>query len=404
MSASAMSPSFKSGPRERFLAFVHDEESAKAVKAYGESHGWPSSALRDGDIRDAASYLQNHRTPQALLVELPKDGDADMLLGSLADVCEPDVRVFVSGAVNEFSFFRKLKELGVEDYFLQPVMPDHLRKTLEQPVKLTGKEEHEKPSQHVIAVIGTRGGSGATTLTVNLATICAKKFGKECAVLDPDPHFGGVALALDVEPSRGLRDAFEKPERLDALFLDRVTVRHESGVAVLSAEESIGEAVKYQARAVPLLLQELEKKFPLVLIDMPRLSNEFTRSLLQHAERIMLVSELSIAGLRDALRIMDMLRELGLADKVTVVANKVGLAKKGEMPARDFQKNLGHNIDATIPFDAEVYHADDTGKPIALIAPNSRAARVVEKMAQDICGEAPAEEKKKSSLLRFLKP
>src|SRR3546814_19621832 len=86
------------------------------------------------------------------------------------------------------------------------------------------------------AVIGTRGGVGASTLATSLAWLMSAKGGRLTALLDLDVHFGTGALAMDLEPGRGLTDAIENPSRIDGLFIERAMVKASEKMAHLSAE------------------------------------------------------------------------------------------------------------------------------------------------------------------------
>ena len=86
------------------------------------------------------------------------------------------------------------------------------------------------------AVIGTRGGVGASTLATSLAWLFSADDKMPTALLDLDVHFGTGALALDLEPGRGLTDAIENPGRIDGLFIERAMIRANDHLAILSAE------------------------------------------------------------------------------------------------------------------------------------------------------------------------
>src|SRR4028119_1532759 len=89
------------------------------------------------------------------------------------------------------------------------------------------------------AVVGVRGGVGASTIATSLAWLLGERTGRSTALLDLDVHFGTGALALDLEPCRGLTDAIENPSRIDGLFIERAMVRANERLSVLSAEAPI---------------------------------------------------------------------------------------------------------------------------------------------------------------------
>ncbi|MDV7396632.1 P-loop NTPase, partial [Arthrospira platensis SPKY1] len=94
----------------------------------------------------------------------------------------------------------------------------------------------------MVAVIGARGGVGATTVAVNCAWLLAHDLELKTALIDLDLYFGSCALALDVEPGKGFREALENPERIDGLFLERAMVRVSDKLFLLAAEDDLETA------------------------------------------------------------------------------------------------------------------------------------------------------------------
>ena len=245
-----------------FLAFASDSADLETLKNFASAHGWPAMGIQQGDIRTAAGFLKNNPSPVLLVVEIPSATEAPALLDQLADVCDPDTKVITIGTVNEYSFFCWLMEIGVFSYLLKPLTVPMLEtaylKSAEppSPAASPGKQPGK-----VIAVIGTRGGVGTTTIGLNLAGIIAEQLGKPVALADIDPREGSIALALDMEPSRGLREALERPDRIDSLFIERVMSKPAKHLAVLSAEESMQDHLAIHDQAANVLLKELRDKF-----------------------------------------------------------------------------------------------------------------------------------------------
>ena len=128
-----------------------------------------------GDIKTATQFLKDNGSPRLLLVEIPASKDeANALLGGLAEVCDPATRVIAIGSVNEYSFFCWLMELGLSSYLLRPLTEAALEGAFAKSVeRKTEPGKPEKAPAKVIAVMGTRGGVGATTISINLAAIIA---------------------------------------------------------------------------------------------------------------------------------------------------------------------------------------------------------------------------------------
>ena len=120
------------------------------------------------------------------------------------------------------------------------------------------------------AVIGVRGGVGASTIATSLAWLMGDKAGRSTALLDLDVHFGTGALALDLEPGRGLTDAIENPSRIDGLFIERAMVRANEKLCVLSAEAPINQPMLTDGSAFYQLQEEIRHAFESTVLDLPR--------------------------------------------------------------------------------------------------------------------------------------
>ena len=247
----------------------------------------------------------------------------------------------------------------------------------------TTKAAERAAACKVITVIGSRGGIGTTTIATNLGYTIANHHHIPVAILDPDAHFGTVALALDLEPSRGLRDAIEHPDRVDSLFLERAMVRYDDNLHVLSAEDDFDKDVAYHPEAAETLLQALKENHDCIIVDLPRIINKFTKYILEHANDILLVTELSVAGLRDSMRFCDMIKGNINNSSVTLIANRTSMAKGSEMPRKSFEKNLGHDIrvEHEIPFEPEAFEYANSGKLLATESKKSKMLPVLEAIA-----------------------
>lgn len=354
--SSAGTGNASSAGKPPFLAFASDAKDIATLKAFSGTHQWGEDAIRQGDIRTATTFLKANPSPVLLLVELPSAAEAPALLDELANVCDPETKVITIGNINEYSFYCWLMDLGIFSYLLRPLTEAMLEtafaKSVEPPPSAA---KQGKPPGKVIAVMGARGGVGATTVSLNLAGILASLTKKHIALVDIDPQEGSIALALDIEPSRGLRDALEKPDRIDSLFIERVMTKPLKNLSVLSAEESLQDMLNVHASASEMLLRELRDKFDIVILDIPRHLNTFGKQCLKQAEQVILVTELTLLSLRDALRDTDMMRESLKLKPPIIVANRVGFAPKQEMQVADFEKGVNAKIAHRLPFAPDVF-------------------------------------------------
>ena len=394
-----------------FLAFTNDSESKVVLKQFATALGWSEAIVLDGDIDTASEYLKSHPSPQVLCVDITSAEAAPAALDRLADVCNPGIKVIVSGKINEYSFYSWLVEVGISNYLLKPftlaALETAYRKITETPVIVAAAATDVKKDARIISVVGMRGGVGATTLSVNMAWILANQWQKKTALLDFDPQLGTVALALDLEPGRGLRDALEKPERIDGLFMDRVMVKVDDNLSILSSEEGIEEFINPGEAAAEALIKQTKPKFSHIIIDMPRSLAPFARYGLKHADTIICVTEYTIMGLRESLRYLEYCRDTLKVATPMFVATRVGMGGKHQMPQAEFEKGLGQKIAFNIPFVLDAYAAATAGEILVAKTKHAATNKSFHALAAHFVDDAEAKKepqnKKAKGLLDFLK-
>lgn len=400
--------------RAKFSAFIKTTESLKVAKEYAAAKSVPADFVTEGTIETAQEKLgAGTRSPEFLVVELAsKDHKAAFAsLDKLANFCEPDTKVIVIGDIDELSFYKELINMGVSEYLLNPVKTHQLERVTtpkaqdekkDEPAKLGARNKAECK---VVSVVGSRGGVGASTLAINLAKSLADRQ-YPTVILDFDADFGVIPLLLDIEPNRGLVDALEKPERIDALFLDRVMTRVNDHLFAIGAEKNLTDLARVNDKAGQVLLEHLRSKFAYIIVDIPRIE-PYSHYILQHSEPV-IVTELSIPGLRDTMRIYDLIHD-GLGNrKITLVANKAGINKKFETPVKDFESGLGKKIDWIVPFESDIYGYHNSGETLVESHKDSRFTQSIRSIAEKFMPEsaaAPGAKKaKKAGLFDKIKP
>ena len=262
-------------------------------------HGWSPEKVNKGGLRNAVQSLSVSASPNILFVDLSESADPLNDINALAEVCEPGTIVIAAGPVNDVRLYRDLVASGIHDYLLKPFTVDQLRDTFAHAQMILsgprGEAQADKP--HVMAaVIGVRGGVGASTIATSLAWLFGEKARRSTALLDLDVHFGTGALALDLEPGRGLTDAIENPSRIDGLFIERAMVRANERLSVLSAEAPINQPLVTDGTAFFQLQEEMRNAFESTVLDLPRHMLIQYPHLVHDAHVAVVVAELTLAG------------------------------------------------------------------------------------------------------------
>ncbi|MEA3390500.1 pilus assembly protein CpaE [Sphingobium sp. CCH11-B1] len=362
------------GQRDPFHAFVCDDHSFDMLRAVAAEMGWAPEKVNKGGMRNAVQSLSITASPQILFIDMSESGDPLNDINSLAEVCEPGTVVIAAGQVNDVRLYRDLVASGIQDYLLKPFGADQLRDALAQAqaVFMAPRDTGPDRPHCTMAVIGARGGVGASSVATSLAWLLSEKKQRPTALLDLDVHFGTNALALDLEPGRGLTDAIENPSRIDGLFIERAMVRASDTLAILSAEAPISQPVMTDGGAFYQLLEEFHQAFECSVIDLPR------NMLIQHPHLMadvnvaLVVTELTLAAARDTIRILSWIKTNAPQSRVIVIANRVHPGAP-EISRKDFEQSIERKVDILIPFDLRVAsQAAKLGKTIAETAKGSK--------------------------------
>ncbi len=368
----------RAGLRDPFTAFVCDDATADMLRPVAVEHGWSPEKVNKGGLRNAVQSLSVSASPNILFVDMSESADPLNDISALAEVCEPGTIVIASGHVNDVRLYRDLVASGIHDYLLKPFTVDQLRDIFTH-AQLTvsgprGEAHADKP--HLMtAVIGVRGGVGASTIATSLAWLLGEKSHRSTALLDLDIHFGTGALALDLEPGRGLTDAIENPSRIDGLFIERAMVRANERLSVLSAEAPINQPLITDGTAFFQLQEEMRNAFESTVLDLPRHMLIQYPHMVHDAHVAVVVAELTLAATRDTIRILAWLKANAQQTKVVVVANAIPSGGALEISRKDFEQSIERPVDLVIPADDKLAaQAAKLGKPMAEVASSKIAA------------------------------
>lgn len=383
------------GTREPFMAFVCDDSTADSVRPIVLELGWNPDKVNKGGLRNAVQTLSVSASPHVLFVDLSESGDPINDINSLAEVCEPGTVVIASGQVNDVRLYRDLVASGIQDYLLKPLNADMLREAFSSAQAVFNAPKvadvsTERPHLST-AVIGTRGGVGASTIATSLAWLFSEKNQRSTALLDLDVHFGTGALALDLEPGRGLTDAIENPSRIDGLFIERAMVRANEKLAVLSAEAPINQPILTDGTAFYQLQEEIRSAFECTVIDLPRAMLVQHPHLIADVQVAVVVTELTLAAARDTIRILSWLKSNAPHTQVIVVGNRLPTAGGLEISRKDFESSIERKLDYAIIFDAKLAaQSAKLGKPMAEAGKGSKTVVPINEIAARVIGSADA--------------
>ncbi|MBU3079027.1 pilus assembly protein CpaE [Sphingomonas quercus] len=370
--------------RDPFVAYTCDDATTTLVRNVAASFGWTPEKVQTGGLRSAVQQLSVTASPTILFVDLSDSNDPLNDINALAEVCEPGTIVISAGTVNDVRLYRGLTASGLQDYLLKPFSEDQLRDAVthaQMTLALPQGETTPDRPHLMTAVIGVRGGVGATSIAASCAWALSETRRRATALLDLDVHFGTGALALDLEPGRGLTDAIENPGRIDGLFIERAMVRASDTLAVLSAEAPINQPISNDGAAFYQLQDELRQAFDCTVIDLPRGVLVQHPQLLFEVQAIVVVTEFTLAAARDTIRVLSWMKTNVPHAEVILVANKA-VGGQPEITRKDFEGSIERRVDIVVPYDQKLAaQSARLGKPMAEAGKATKAGQALAELS-----------------------
>jgi len=289
------------------------------------------------------------------------------------------------------SVARRLMQMRVADFLSKPVPPVELVQTCARVAKKPASSESAEAQ--IITFLPAVGGAGVTTLAVQTAMLLLNSGtrGKTATCLvDLDFQHGACADYLDIEPRLNINEIEPRPERLDRQLLEVMLSHHASGLAVVAAPNRPAEMRSFDPDVVTRLLDLVSSNFDYVVFDMPRTWFSWTDSVLLGSNKLFIVTETTVPGLRHAKQLVEAIRErLGDGPHPQVIINRFEqtLFSSG-LRRSDVEQALGEAFAASIPNHySMVREAIDRGVPLEEIKPGNKITAQLRKLIFPQTGE-----------------
>jgi pilus assembly protein CpaE len=386
-------------PRVSVQAFCETVETAASIQAAGEDRRLAKAHLRIqmGGLTAAVEAYQTSPTPNVIMLE-SENGHEEILEGldQLANYCDAGTRLIVIGQMNDVTLYRELVKRGVSDYMISPV------DTLQVVRAVCGlfSAPDAKPVGRIIAVVGAKGGVGASTVAHNVAFSISHDLALDAVVTDLDLAFGTAGLDFNQDPPQGIAEAVFSPDRIDTAFVDRLLAKCTDHLSLLAAPATLDRVYDFGADAFDSIFDSLRVTVPCVVLDVPHQWTGWSKQALSSADDILIVASPDLANLRNAKNIYDFLKAARPNDRLPrYCLNQVGVPKRPEIKTADFAKALEDQPVAIIPFEPQIFGAAaNNGQMIAEISSGHRTAETFRQLAQQLTGRGDTK-KQRSSLL-----
>lgn len=294
--------------------------------------------------------------PDALLVDTRQPSGVQTDLARLRRRF-PSAGLVVLARSAESAVLLDAMRLGVNEWLADPVSAGEVAAALERVARRTAPDA----DGHLLAVIGARGGVGATTVAVNLAAALARRAGGPTLLADLHAPLGNAADFLGVEPRYSALDAVDNLTRLDAQYLQGLVTRARCGIDVLgsTARAPLTPVTSAPVRA---LLDVARAAYRHVIVDVPR-GQAAMLSAIGTASRVLVVTAQEVAALRQATRLVAALRDSRPDARIDLAIGR--LDSRSEIPPDDVARALGQPVAFTFPGDYRTAVAAlNRGEPI----------------------------------------
>lgn len=394
-------------PSSRVDFFVLDDGTAEtAGKLSGD---WRFARVgvqveRSGIEAAIAKYGQ-YASPELIVIETNDISDAFIAqLGQLAGVCAAGTDAIIVGPMNDVHLYRSLVSMGVKDYLVRPVSEEDF-------INVIAKALIEKKgisSSRLVAVMGAKGGVGATSMSQVLAWNVAERLMQKTVLMDVSGSSGTIGISCGLEPTTTLAEALRVGASGTEDDMKRIVQSSTERLSVLVSGGDPMLADVPDADNVETLVNRLMQKFPVVIVDLSGAAPAVQKRLLARAGHVVLVSTPLLPSLRNSRTLIGEIKSLrGSTKDIKFVLNNQGIAGSDEVPAADIKMAIDLEPVARIPHAPKVFAGSEAaGKIPGSTKSSTEIAELLLPLASMLSGKEAADAPKgggKEDPLAFFK-
>jgi len=369
--------------KTRVTALTADVEFEQLVRATFGNNSQIELAVLRGSVIDEAGKIDVRETGVVIVDLNAQHQDELVALHRLANRLggSPPLVAVTQGF--DQTVARKLLQIRIADFLVKPVAPIDLVRACARAAK--GSSGEDAIEAQIYTFLPAAGGVGVTTLAIqtSLSLLGGKGNAASVCLIDLDFQHGACVDYLDLEPRLDLSEIEPRPERLDRQLLEVMLSHHGSGLAVIAAPNRPAEMRSFDPLVVTRLLDLVSANFDYVVVDMPRTWFSWTDNVLQGSNKLFIVSEMTVPGLRLAKQLLSAIRErLGDGCNPQVIVNRFEQRMFAPgLKRADIEKALGPAFAGAIPNNYRIVReAIDRGIPLEDVKPGNNVAAAIRKL------------------------
>ena len=313
----------------------------------------------EGDVELAIESYQDVQSPELIIIQTDTiDNSFIERLEVLAGSCDEGTSAIVIGPDNDVNLYRSLIDMGVSDYLVRPVsskvLAEVVAKALVEKIGVTGSR--------LIAVVGSKGGVGASVISEALACGLADIWSQKTMLIDTAGGWSTLSVGLGFEPSTTLSEAVRAAENNDEDSLNRMIHKVSERLSVLATGGDVMLEPTVNAEQLEGLIDTLMAKYPVLVVDLSQSSELLQRTVLARANQILVTTTPTLPALRLARSLLQEVREVrgGDDESVSLIVNMQGQAAANEVSKKDIEKAMEFSVAAYLPYDAKLFLGNES--------------------------------------------
>ncbi len=330
--------------------------------------------------------------PDVGVVSLDADPDKAIALLDRLRGDAPDCAMLAVSSNSDGQLILRAMRAGAKEFLTLPVSLDELMSALGRiaEAKYGGNDGRGRASK-IIAVAGSSGGVGCTSLAVNLGCVLAARPENSVALVDLDLAIGDADVFLDTIPDYSLLDVTQNISRLDFQLLKRSLTKHSSGLYLLPRPVSLHDVNSITPETLRRVFGLLKATFTHIVIDVSKGFNATDLTAFEIANDVLMVVQLDLPCLRNLVRLLISFDEIeGLREKLKIVVNRVGL-ESGQIKLKRATETIGREIFYQIPNDYRtMIEVRNNGVPLLEQAPKAPISIAMQGLADLLVGNSDA--------------
>ena len=359
--------------------FIKDKETLEAARSLVDDWRFArvSVSVIEGNVESAIQSYQEARSPDLVIIETDTTDDSFIeRLGELSGHCDENTQAIIIGPVNDVTLYRNLTSMGVRDYLVKPVAQEILSEIIASSLI----ESLGISGSRLIAVAGSKGGVGTSSLTQALAWGLSEKLGQKTFLMDAAGGWSTLSVGMGFEAVTTLQEAVRAADSKDQDVLNRMFFKASDKLTVLASGSDSMLETSVQAKEYEDLISFLMKSYPVVLVDLSGAIPSLKRTVLSLAHEIIVVTTPTLPSLRAARTLIQEIKLIHGGDSscADLIVNMEGMIASKEVPKKDIATALEYTPSQTIPFDPKLFiGSENEGKKISA---DKAGAEIIDKL------------------------